>query len=214
VRKGSVKPASAPAKPATPSPPAQYTPSNPSARPLAYTRAGHLLKLGIVQSPGEVLNSRISLYIQQNIPAEIATQMPVITTGKELDAVLFSILQQSFQFIKEQLDRDKKKRKRKEQEAKKKAEEDSESEEKAMELLDMLFEHVDDVENVEAFCSWARESVEQTRAEMEKYHNNLPDQLEASFEIMDDALTALEHGVSPELIKMRLQEEINLKQSL
>ena len=211
MRKASVKPVSTPSKPAPPSPPAQYTPSNPSARPLAYTRSGHLLKLGIVQSPGEVLNSRISLFIQQKIPAEIAAQMPVVTTGKELDIVLLSILQQSFQFIKEQLSRDKKKR-RKEQKKAEQETEDSESEEKAMELLDMLFEHVEDVENMDAFCEWARQSVEQTRTEMEKYHNSLPDHLNESFEIMNDALTALEHGVSPEFIKMRLQEEINIKQ--
>jgi len=201
---------SKPVSPQKPAPSARFSASSGKIGHLAYTRGGQLLKLGNIQAVTLKLNHQATLFLQQQIPAEIATLLPQAATVKELDAILFSILQQSFKFYKDQLEEEKS-RKRETDKQKEEANEEAEAEEKALELLDLLFEHAEDTDDIDAFCDWAKKSIEKTKMELQHHQDELPESLERSFDIMEDALLALENGLSPSFIKTRLQEEIDSK---
>lgn len=207
---GKIKPPSGPSAPSRPTPPAQFKPTSPGTGHLTYTKSGQLFKLGLFQGAATEQGHQLATLLKQTISTELSVMMPQLARLKELDQVLFSILQQAFTLIKDdQKDEEELRKKRKREQQK---EDESESEEKALELLEILLEHAAEVDDVEAFCEWARESVAYTRSEMLKYREELPEHVEASFEIMNDAILALENGLSPEFIRERLQQEIERKQ--
>lgn len=223
-----------PSGPTRPTPPARVSIGNQNFGHAIYTSRGQMKLLGSFKSQFSIKESQFANLMGQKISQDMASGIGYQpqTPNKSLDFLIATMLQQNFKMIQEHLDRQKKKRydeaaqedNQKEKQGDENAQDleeeleeheqqsgDPKSEEQALNLLKKLLEHVNDAEDQEAFCTWAKDSIERTRAELEKYYDPLPENTENTFAIMEDAILALQNGVTPGYIFTRLQETIKGK---
>jgi hypothetical protein len=170
-----------------------------------YNKQGQLLQLSIFRNQTQVRHSDATTAANQL--AQNKTETPEFKWPSEL---LATLLQLSFDFIKEQLKREERERRRHQKDPNLP---DGKSEEDALELLEILFEYVDEAEDRLEFCTWARESIQRAEDTIREQYTNLPPEVELRFKIMHDAITALEHGIEPSYIRERLEQEINRKKN-
>ncbi len=186
-------------------PPATLHLNQQAVQQQLYNKQGQLLQLSIFRNQTQLRNADSATTANQL--AQTKADVPEFKWPNEL---LATLLQLSFNFIKEQLKRDERQRR---QHQKEPDLPDGKSEEDALELLEILFEQFDDVEDRTAYCMWARESIQNAENAIGEQYTNLPHEVELRFKIMHDAITALEHGIEPSYIRERLEQEINRKKN-
>ena len=179
-----------------------------SAKQMLYNKQGQLIRLSVFKSEiqSKLFESGNSL-LGQNSTALSQTQAGF----KWPSEIMATLLQQSFDFIREQLDREKRYKRKKEGKPKLP---DGKSEEDALELLDILFEQADEATDMNAFCDWASESITNAENAVRERSINLPPEVEMRFKIMHDAILALRNGLEPNYIRERLIMEIKRKKEL
>lgn len=202
-------------RPVAPEPPARLQIGRPAVAPHHfYNASGMMGTLARFDSPDMPSLQKLTAAIQLVMTEDILIRIPT-STPKVSDAILATILQQCFDLLKDESQKERDRRKKKKQQEAEEAEKekpDSQSEEKAKELLQTLLSHAEEQkENMGDFCKWARASVAQTQAMMKKNLGVLPDHTQKSFKILNDAIEALEHGMTPDYIMNRLESVIELK---
>lgn len=223
---------SQPSKPAGPTPPARFTHQRPSSGHAIYNARGQLRLLANFRSQFSIKESQFASMLGQKISQDLSSGMGMAMQSggaeKSLETVVATLLQQSFDLIRDYLRREREEKRKRGQKWEEGYEESpdeessdleeeipefdemegSESEQLALKLLHTLLEHVSDAEDHEAFCKWAHESIERTHEELSRYYDPLPPETERTFDIMEDAVLALRNGVSPGFIFAQLQNEI------
>ncbi len=198
-------------RPIPPVPPAKLhigRPAPPSHH--FYTNAGSLGTLAKFDVPTLPSMQKMTAALQAVMTEDLLVRFQT-GTPKTADAILATILQQCFDLLKDETRRERERKRRRNQQAEELEEEEkqTESEEKAKSLLQTLLSHASENEhNMPDFCKWARASVAQTQVMMEKQLGRLPEHTQKTFQIMNDAIEALEHGMTPENIMHRLDEVI------
>lgn len=178
---------------------------------LFYTAQGQAMQLGTVAaatSRGQEIAAQLGLLLGEEVLGKL------LLLSKNHEAIIATLLQQSFQLIKEELDRKRQKKKRKHPTAEElfeEIEQSTEGEEQALELLEDLLDHASEADNLSEFTHWARESVNRIEVELTERIGEIPKEKSRTFSIMRDALEALEHGMQPEYILDRLEAEIHRK---
>ena len=175
---------------------------------MFYTAQGQALQLGAAAaSRGQEIASQLGMLFGEEVLGKL------LSFSKNHEAIIATLLQQSFQLIREELERDRRKKRRHPdaEELFDEIEKSTESEEQALELLEDLLDHASDAENMMAFTGWARESINKIEAELTERVGELSEEKSRMFSIMRDALEALEHGMQPEYILDRLEAEIHRK---
>lgn len=168
-----------------------------------YTKQGQIIRLSVFKNETQsklldsnsILNQSAALAHQQEFkwPADL----------------MATLMQMSFDFIREQLKREqRKKRKPKEGEPELP---DGKAEEAAFELLEILFEQADDSEDKDAYCDWAESAIDRAETDLRERYTNLPPEVELRFKIMHDAILAIRHGIEPDYILERLKQEMKRK---
>lgn len=173
-----------------------------------YSKNGKMIEMAIfrnqIQSTLQEQSSG-SLFSYWSQPASVQVEL------KWPADLMATLMQQSFQLIKEQLEREK--RQKREDEPKRPPLPDGKSEEDALELLEILFDHVEQADSLEHFCDWAQESIQTAEQNLRERYATLPEAVELRFKIMHDAILALRNGIEPDYIKERLRQEIQRKKA-
>lgn len=177
---------------------------------LFYTAQGQALQLGgaAAASRGQEIASQLGMLFGEEVLGKL------LSLSKNHDAIIATLLQQSFQLIREELERDRRKKRRPQPDAEAlfdEIEQSTEGEEQALELLEDLLDHASHAEDLTAFTNWARESINRIESELIDRVGELSEEKKRTFSIMRDALEALEHGMQPEYILDRLEAEIDRK---
>lgn len=203
-----------PSQPSRPTPPQQ--PDQPTAptRPIQirqiYTSRGQLSEMSSFPMGKKLDSARILKQMEASNPngntGHATAQGP-----KANDDVIASAIQQNFQLIKDSLKKEKEKKRRKHRF---KISVHCAAEEKALELLEILLEHADEADDMEAYCKWARERINQAEEQVVSRRKDVPAETKQSFQILRDAILALENGLSPDYIFNRLKDEIRRKKKL
>ncbi|TNE68431.1 hypothetical protein EP331_15855 [bacterium] len=170
-----------------------------------YNKQGQLIQLSIYRN--QTLAKTQESTTAANQIAQNKTEAPEFKWPSEIMATL---LQLSFDFIREQLKREDRQKRERNKSPKLP---DGKAEEAALELLEILFEQFDEAEDRLEYCIWARESIQRAEDSIREQYTNLPPEVELRFKIMHDAITALEHGIEPDYIRERLSQEINRKKN-
>lgn len=203
------QPTQRPNRPTPPQQPARPTsPLRPGQIRQIYNSRGQLSQMSTFPMGEKLDSARIMKQMEslsQNA-GHSATQGP-----KANDEVIASVIQQNFQLIKDSLKREKEKKKRK---RRFKLSVDCSAKEKALELLEILLEHADEADDLGAYCKWARQRINAAEKQVMEHADDVPEQTRQSFEILRDAILALENGLSPDFIFNRLKDEIRRKKKL
>lgn len=168
-----------------------------------YTKQGQIIRLSIFknETQSKLLDSNSLL----NQTATLAHQQEF----KWPADLMATLLQMSFDFIREQLKREqRKKRKPKQGEPELP---DGKAEEAAFELLEILFEQAEDAVDKDAYCDWAESSINRAESDLRERYTNLPPEVEMRFKIMHDAILAMRNGIEPDYILERLKQEMKRK---
>lgn len=199
-----------PPDPAVQEPAAKFTPSSPQQlMHQVYTSKGSMFKLGQFSMNQQLINTASTLEKTVFLGKELANS--VVPNFILSETVGASLLQQIFDFVKQNLRlKDQKKRKNRNQNP----EFSNEAEQRAKDLLEHFLELAEEAEDIFAFCVWARQRVQNIEKELRERIPNLPPEITRSFSIISDAILALEHGVSPNYILERLEQEIERKENL
>ena len=199
-------------RPARPTPPRQPTQPSSPVRPgqirQIYNARGQISQMSTFPMGEKLDSARIIKQMEafnQN-SGHTAAQGP-----KANEEVIASTIQQNFQLIKDSLKREKEKKKRK---RRFKLGVDFAAEEKALELLEILLEHADEADDLGAYCKWARDRINMAENQVMELRKDVPEKTQQSFEILRDAILALENGLSPDFIFNRLKDEIRRKKKL
>ena len=201
-------------RPSRPTPPSQpdqpASPARPGQIRQIYTSRGQISQMSSFPMGKRLDSARLLKQMEasnaNNNPDHTMTPGP-----KANEEVIASAIQQNFQLIKDSLKREKEKKRRKNRF---KLSINCAAEEKALELLEILLEHADDADDMEAYCKWARERINQAEAQVVARRKEVPEQTVQSFKILRDAILALENGLSPDYIFNRLKDEIRRKKKL
>jgi hypothetical protein len=171
-----------------------------------YTKNGDILNLSVFRSQiqSKLLESGTNLN-------QFAPQVVVPQEFKWPSELMATLLQQSFQFIKESLEREE--QHKKDRGDKKPDLPDGKAEEDALELLEILFDQFENASDREVYCDWADEAINRAEADLRERHTNVPPVVEMRFKIMHDAILALRNGLEPDFIRERLQQEIKRKKA-
>ena len=171
-----------------------------------YTKNGAILNMSVFRSQiqSKLLESGSTLH-------QFAPQATVPQEFKWPSELMATLLQQSFQFIKDSLEREEKQKR--EYGDKKPDLPDGKAEEDALELLEILFDQFENASDTNAYCDWAEEAINRAEADLSERHTNVPPVVEMRFKIMHDAILALRHGIEPDFIRERLQQEIKRKKA-
>lgn len=165
-----------------------------------YSKTGRLIELSVYKNQ---VQSQLSNQGNNTLLAQPLVFNPDMKWPAE---ILATLMQQSFQFIKENLEREQKE-KRERGDSKPKLP-DGKAEEDALELLEILFDQFEMADSVDEFCNWADESINRAELELREHYSELPEVVEMRFKLMHDAILALRNGIQPDYIKERLQQEI------
>ena len=191
-------------------PAAKFTPS-PAQQLMhqVYTAKGSLFKLGQFSMNQQLAKTASTLEKTVFMGKELAN--PIIPPFSLNETVGATLLQQIFDFVKQNLKlKDQKKRKKKNHDL----EFSNEAEQRAKDLLEHFLELAEEAEDIFAFSVWARQRIQTIEKELRERVPNLPPEIARSFSIISDAIMALEHGVSPSYILERLEQEIERKSKL